>query len=332
MGLVGINPVRAQPKKDTLDRIAQAIGIAESILGTSLAIPKILQERKATEIAERKQAFAEGKEFREVQPEELARFEEVQPPGPPTAEGQLPARQMVQTRAQAPGLVGMFRAPEGSVFGGGELVVPRGVKEDESDLSAFEKQLFQAYSKDFEIAGPDDPGVVEVIIGGRKVFFKKRVDEVGKSEVQKREDDLRKEFLKASNEFVSQVSSMVRVNRSAKDPSAAGDLALIFNFMKILDPASVVRESEFANAANSAGVPERIRAQYNKVVEGKRLSDVQRKDFFNRAKELFKGARLLHNQREGVYTRLANEKDVNPTNVVIPLGLVKTEKITPENF
>jgi len=37
--------------------------------------------------------------------------------------------------------------------------------------------------------------------------------------------------------------------------------------MKILDPGSVVREGEFATAQNSAGIPERIRAKYNRNTE-----------------------------------------------------------------
>lgn len=65
--------------------------------------------------------------------------------------------------------------------------------------------------------------------------------------------------------------------------SAADDLAIIFNFMKMLDPGSVVREGEFANAQNSAGVPDRIRNLYNNLMEGTRLNPVQRAEFIETA-------------------------------------------------
>jgi len=78
-----------------------------------------------------------------------------------------------------------------------------------------------------------------------------------------------------------------RITASAKDPSAAGDMALIFNYMKVLDPGSTVKEGEFATAQNSAGVPEVIRGQYNKIISGKRLSTSQREDFVDRAKKLY---------------------------------------------
>jgi hypothetical protein len=65
--------------------------------------------------------------------------------------------------------------------------------------------------------------------------------------------------------------------------SAQDDLALIFSFMKILDPGSVVREGEFANAQNTAGIPDRIVNAYNNALRGTRLSDGQRNEFFRTA-------------------------------------------------
>jgi len=56
--------------------------------------------------------------------------------------------------------------------------------------------------------------------------------------------------------------------------------------MKILDPASVVRETEFANAQNAAGVPDQIRNMYNRALRGERLGEAQRDDFVNSAKKL----------------------------------------------
>jgi hypothetical protein len=80
--------------------------------------------------------------------------------------------------------------------------------------------------------------------------------------------DLRKEFVSASGEFVKIRDAFKRIQVSAQDPSAAGDLALIFNYMKMLDPGSVVRESEFATAANAAGVPDRVRNTFNRILRG----------------------------------------------------------------
>ena len=112
------------------------------------------------------------------------------------------------------------------------------------------------------------------------------------TEQRKGEGDIRKEFTGNAEvkDFGKQASAFGRVVSSAQDPSAAGDLALIFNYMKVLDPGSTVREGEFATAQNAAGVEGRLRSLYNNVIEGTRLNDEQRADFVNRARMLFQGA------------------------------------------
>lgn len=104
--------------------------------------------------------------------------------------------------------------------------------------------------------------------------------------------NIRKEFqgIKEVKDFQSQISSLGRVMSSAQDPSPAGDLALIFNYMKMLDPGSTVRSEEFASAENAAGVPTRIRNLYNKVRDGLKLSPEQRADFTGRALTIYEGA------------------------------------------
>ena len=133
---------------------------------------------------------------------------------------------------------------------------------------------------------------------------------------------LRNEFVKLSDEFIKQRDSFSRIEASSADPSAAGDLSLIFNYMKLLDPNSVVRESEFATAQNSAGVPDRIRNIYNRVLEGKRLAPDQRNDFVNRAGRLFKRSERQQGSRIKEYTRLAKRSGVSPEDVIVDLGIV----------
>lgn len=128
---------------------------------------------------------------------------------------------------------------------------------------------------------------------------------------------LRAEFLKNTSDFAQQNEALSRIVASAKDPSAAGDLALIFNFMKVLDPGSTVREGEFANAENSGSVPDRVYGAYNKVLRGERLSEEQRRDFVDRGFRLFEGATSLNQQRASEYTKLAESAGLNPADIVI---------------
>jgi hypothetical protein len=140
------------------------------------------------------------------------------------------------------------------------------------------------------------------------------------------EQKLRKEFTGLSKEFRVVRDSFERIKASAKDPSAAGDLALIFNYMKVLDPGSTVREGEFATAQNAAGVPERIRAKYEQIISGERLSDPTRKDFLNRAGKLFDSQDSIHKKRENTFRGIAKESKLNPKTVVIDLNAPEFEE------
>lgn len=145
--------------------------------------------------------------------------------------------------------------------------------------------------------------------------------QIDQEEVFKRETKIRSEFTGLSKDYIKQRDAFGRVQASSADPSAAGDLALIFNFMKVLDPGSVVRESEFATAQNAAGIPERIRAQYNRSLRGERLSDKTREDFVNRANKLFESADKQHNKRVQQYTKLSERLGLSPENILLDLSL-----------
>lgn len=129
------------------------------------------------------------------------------------------------------------------------------------------------------------------------------------------EQKLRKEFNGQIEEFNKVNRSYARVKASVKDPSAAGDLSLIFNFMKMLDPGSVVRESEFATAQNAASVPQRVRAFYNRIVDGERMSEVQRADFTDRANKLFVSQRSIAEESKKAYDDLATEYGFKPDRI-----------------
>ena len=98
------------------------------------------------------------------------------------------------------------------------------------------------------------------------------------------ETKLRSEYIKSIGTSLDTREAYRRVEAS-KD-NAVGDLSLIFGYMRMLDPETGVREGEFANAENAAGVPERITNLYNKVVRGERLTANQRKSFIEQAGEL----------------------------------------------
>lgn len=136
----------------------------------------------------------------------------------------------------------------------------------------------------------------------------------------KYESQLRDDLTKASKDFATQTAALGRIEQSAKSPSAAGDLALIFNYMKMLDPGSTVREGEFANAQNAAGVTDQVRNAYNRAISGERLNPSQRQDFYKSARRTYKGALDTQVKIRKDYEKLASQYGVSPKNVLLGFG------------
>lgn len=128
---------------------------------------------------------------------------------------------------------------------------------------------------------------------------------------------LRGEYLKQTDEFVTIGNAFANVQAAASNPSAAGDLSLIFAYMKMLDPNSVVRETEFANAQNAAGVPDQVRNMWNRALTGERLNENQRADFVKQADNLYKNSQQRAASVGRTYRGLAEDYGMDPSRVVV---------------
>ena len=149
-----------------------------------------------------------------------------------------------------------------------------------------------------------------------------------KGDVFKAENDLRDEHQKLSGTFIDVRDAYGRILSNAEKQTAASDLSLIFNYMKMLDPGSVVREGEFANAQNSAGVPDRIRSRYNNVLKGERLAENTRKDFIETAQRLYQTQLSGQTLLDKNYENLSKTYGLNPDNVVLDF----TKEIANKEF
>lgn len=109
---------------------------------------------------------------------------------------------------------------------------------------------------------------------------------------------------------------------------AFGDLALIFNFMKMLDPGSTVREGEFATAQNTGGVPDRIVNLYQNVLNGARLNKSQRNAIRLQAQSQFKTANK-QNEKDLIRVRKSAKAFNLPENQIFDQPIVEeVEAIT----
>tara|TARA_R110002012_G_scaffold67902_1_gene176622 strand:- start:1332 stop:2360 length:1029 start_codon:yes stop_codon:yes gene_type:complete len=148
------------------------------------------------------------------------------------------------------------------------------------------------------------------------------IEGVGKADF-KDTQALRKEFQEITSDFRSVRDSYTRTKKSYQDPSAAGDLSLIFNYMKMLDPGSVVRESEFAQAEKTGSWGSRIESARLKVVRGERLAPKVRNDFFDRATKLYSGRNNQYKKTSKEFKTLAVKENIDPSKVVLDYSLTE---------
>lgn len=187
------------------------------------------------------------------------------------------------------------------------------------DAASLKRELKQAdidAKKDLEKQRAEDRALLLKMNQEFAKTMKEGDPDKKRSEDFNQEQKLRQQFIGTTKDFRSVRDAYNRVQASAKNPSAAGDMALIFNYMKILDPGSTVREGEFATAQNSGSVPTKISNMYNRAINGKRLDDIQRSDFLDRSKSLFNAQTKTYEAAKNQYTNIAKAYDLNPENVV----------------
>lgn len=138
-------------------------------------------------------------------------------------------------------------------------------------------------------------------------------------ETFKDEQALREEYTKASSPFVKLSEGYVKVKGAlSSDPakSAPATLAAATQFMKMLDPESVVRESELGMALNAAGVWDRFTNIYNTVQHGGVLTPNQAAEFGRIADVVYQAANAQHQGRVEHFRGLAKSYNFNPDRVV----------------
>ena len=144
-----------------------------------------------------------------------------------------------------------------------------------------------------------------------------------------RENKLSDDFRAESKDYLTVRDSFSRIQQTGKQATPAGDLSMVFNYMKMLDPGSVVRESEFRQAATAKPLLERVGLSWDALQtlwQGNKLTPQQRQDFFNQAQGLYDSALEDHTNTAGVYRQRAARAGLNPENVVIDYDTTVRER------
>jgi len=85
-----------------------------------------------------------------------------------------------------------------------------------------------------------------------------------------------------------QFKNLMEIKELGTTPS--DDIALIFKYMKTLDPTSVVRDNEFQTVGNAGGLPTQIQNIYNSYTTGNKLTPEIRRDIKKSADSIVRGS------------------------------------------
>ena len=141
------------------------------------------------------------------------------------------------------------------------------------------------------------------------------------------EEKLRKEFTTRTKDYGEMGVTFEKIKTSAQSNTGPGDVALITGFMKMLDPGSVVRETEFATARDTAGLYERLQNNLNKARSGQFLQTTQRKEFVALAKQYYEAAQKKADKDKQALNAVVKNYKLNPENVFGPETTAPTSEV-----
>jgi hypothetical protein len=157
-------------------------------------------------------------------------------------------------------------------------------------------QGYQGSFQDFQLAqkAAVAPKVTVDMTGGQKGFD---------NEMSLKKSFAAEPVYKAYGEMQSAYG---QINDSLKAASPAGDLAAATKFMKLLDPGSVVRESELGMAMAASGALDRATNYAQLRISGEKLTPTQREDFAKLSRELFSTATTAYNSKRGEFEQMGS--------------------------
>lgn len=131
------------------------------------------------------------------------------------------------------------------------------------------------------------------------------------------ESGLRDDYRADSKNYAEIKRQSAIIKAALSDPSAAGTLSAATAYMKMLDPGSVVRESELGMAMQTQGTIDRLQSYWTAIEMGKVLTPTQKADFGRLSDMYLKAAEDAQRNLNARYSDLASGAGVDPKRVIM---------------
>lgn len=111
-----------------------------------------------------------------------------------------------------------------------------------------------------------------------------------------------------------------RIEGALQQGTGFGDLSAIFAFMRVLDPTSVVRETEFKNAEEASGWLQRTLNLPGKAVSGNRLTPQARAKLGSMARSLHLTQKQTYDRKAAQYKKISKKFGVDESLIIPEYG------------
>jgi len=133
-------------------------------------------------------------------------------------------------------------------------------------------------------------------------------------------------------DFTDMRSAYGQVISALDQGTPIGDVAGATKVMKLLDPGSVVRESELGIAMAASGRMDRLKYYFDNWASGNKLTPTQRNEFKQLSNELYAAAGQAYNQKRGEYLDFGSSTGVELDKALgAPANIPSIIKKQPSN-
>jgi hypothetical protein len=144
----------------------------------------------------------------------------------------------------------------------------------------------------------------------------------------KYEQGLRKEYTALTSDLRGAQGSLSRMRAGAQANSGAGDIAMVYSYMKMLDPGSTVMQGEYATAEQTGGLPAQVVGLYNKIISGQRLTPAQRQEFLGAAGAIVKDREQQFERTRQQFEGIAKSSGADPSRIMLDEGMSQAAPAT----
>ena len=145
--------------------------------------------------------------------------------------------------------------------------------------------------------------------GASKTEVKINEGQKGFENETKLRDNFKQEPVYKAHQEMDSAHRQIKAALSKADPIS--DMAAATKIMKLLDPGSVVRESELGMAMAASGLMDRVTNYADNIVKGTKLTPTQRKEFGALADALDSEAVQQYDLKRTEYQRLGSDYGLN---------------------